>query len=245
MLKKIGWTVACVMAMSLSTWAAPRLVLPEVEFDFGFSPQNSSISHFFWMKSAGDDTLKILDIIPGCGCTKAPLERDIVASGDSTRVEIIFATGSYQGAVSKSPRVKTNEGDPDKFLRIRTTVVTRPDSTYPLVIKPYKLDMSQFGEKSRAETKFSLMNLTQAPLTPVVVSASDEYFHVTLPKSIPAGGSAEGTVTIKPGVMEKPFDKSFTIELNDDSHSRYTIPVKRQLRTQAQAVPQNVTASHK
>lgn len=245
MLKRIGWMVACVMALSLSAYAAPRLVLPEVEFDFGFSPQNSSISHFFWMKSAGDDTLKILDIIPGCGCTKAPLERDIVASGDSTRVEIIFSTGSYQGPVSKSPRVKTNEGEPDKFLRIRTTVVTRPDSTYPVVIKPYKLDMTQFGEKARSETKFSMMNLTQAPLTPIIVSTQNDYFQVTLPKSIPAGGSAEGTVMVKPDVMEKAFDKSFTIELNDESHSRFTIPVKRQLRSQAQAVPQNVTASHK
>jgi hypothetical protein len=45
--------------------SAPRLILPESEFDFGYVPQNSKISHVFWLKSAGDDSLKILKVVPG------------------------------------------------------------------------------------------------------------------------------------------------------------------------------------
>lgn len=45
--------------------AAPRLVIDSSEFDFGFVPQNSKISHVFWLKSEGDDTLKILKVVPG------------------------------------------------------------------------------------------------------------------------------------------------------------------------------------
>lgn len=246
MLKRISASAVMVLLVTMSAQAAPRMILPEVEFDFGFSPQNSSISHVFWLKSAGDDTLKIESVVPGCGCTKAPLERDKIAVGDSTNVEIIFSTGSYQGAVTKNPKVVTNEGPPDKFLRIRTTVVTRPDSTYPLVIKPYKVDMSQFGEKTRAESKFTLVNKSDKALTPQMVATFNDWFEVTLPKSIPAGGSADGTIVIKSAVLDKAFDKSFTIELNDDSHSRFTIPVKRQLRAQAQtSAPQDVAVSHK
>jgi len=44
---------------------APRLILTESEFDFGYVPQNSKISHVFWLKSAGDDSLKILKVVPG------------------------------------------------------------------------------------------------------------------------------------------------------------------------------------
>ncbi|MBK7141543.1 MAG: DUF1573 domain-containing protein [bacterium] len=246
MLKKIGAVTAIVLMVTSGLTAAPRLVIPEVEFDFGFSPQNSAISHPFWLKSAGDDTLKIVNVVPGCGCTKAPLERDQIAAGDSTRVEIIFSTGSYQGAVSKSPKVVTNEGAPDKFLRIRTTVVNRPDSTYPLVIKPYKVDLSQFGEKGRSETNFTLINKTTSPLTPFMVATFPDHFDIKLPKTIPAGGSADGVIVVKPEMMEKAWEKSFTIELNDENHSRFTIPVKRNLRTQAQtSVPQDVNVSHK
>lgn len=48
-----------------SAIAAPRLTIKESEFRFGFVPQNSSVSHPFWLYSSGDDTLKILKVNPG------------------------------------------------------------------------------------------------------------------------------------------------------------------------------------
>lgn len=47
------------------TAAAPRLTMPETSFDFGFVPQNAKISHVFWLHSTGDDTLKIVQVVPG------------------------------------------------------------------------------------------------------------------------------------------------------------------------------------
>ena len=48
-----------------SLQAAPRMTLPETSFNFGYVPQNSTISHVFWVHSSGDDTLKILKVSPG------------------------------------------------------------------------------------------------------------------------------------------------------------------------------------
>ena len=45
--------------------AAPRLLLPETTFNFGFVPQNSKITHVFWLYSKGDDSLLILKVVPG------------------------------------------------------------------------------------------------------------------------------------------------------------------------------------
>lgn len=45
--------------------AQPKMFLAEDSFDFGFAPQNSKISHTFWIKSVGDDSLKILNVKPG------------------------------------------------------------------------------------------------------------------------------------------------------------------------------------
>ncbi|TFH54744.1 MAG: hypothetical protein E4G91_11010 [Candidatus Zixiibacteriota bacterium] len=45
--------------------SAPRLTIPETEFDFGFAPQAGKISHDFWLYSEGNDTLKILQVNPG------------------------------------------------------------------------------------------------------------------------------------------------------------------------------------
>ncbi|MDX9857031.1 MAG: hypothetical protein RBT76_04535 [candidate division Zixibacteria bacterium] len=48
-----------------SLTAAPRLEIPENTFNFGYVPQNATISHDFWLYSTGDDTLRILRIVPG------------------------------------------------------------------------------------------------------------------------------------------------------------------------------------
>jgi hypothetical protein len=53
------------MLMVSPGFAAPRMVIPEMAFDFGFAPQNSSISHVFWIYNRGDDTLKIEKVVPG------------------------------------------------------------------------------------------------------------------------------------------------------------------------------------
>ena len=45
--------------------AAPQLLIKEKIFNFGYVPQNSKISHVFWLYSTGDDTLKILKVKPG------------------------------------------------------------------------------------------------------------------------------------------------------------------------------------
>ncbi len=48
-----------------SAFAAPKLTIPETDFDFGFAPSNAQVSHYFWLKSTGDDSLKILQVVPG------------------------------------------------------------------------------------------------------------------------------------------------------------------------------------
>jgi len=57
--------VVVIVLLAASLLAAPRLVIPETEFDFGFVPQNSKITHYFWLESKGDDSLKIIQVVPG------------------------------------------------------------------------------------------------------------------------------------------------------------------------------------
>jgi hypothetical protein len=43
----------------------PRLQVSETEFNFGRVAQGASISHVFWLKNVGGDTLHIQDVKPG------------------------------------------------------------------------------------------------------------------------------------------------------------------------------------
>jgi hypothetical protein len=228
---------ACVlialMALAISTIAAPRLELRETEFDFGYAPQNSQLSHVFWLKSVGTDSLKITKVIPGCGCTQAPLEKSDVAPGDSTRLEIIFSTKAYVGPISKSPRIETNTGDSVTRVQFKVNCLLRPDSTYPVLFKPYKVDVSQYGETPRSEMAFTITNVSDSDLTVALAYKPDGLFDVTLPKSVKAGKTEPGLVKLRPEALEQSFEKSFTVQFGDAAKTRFTIPVKRTLKSPA------------
>jgi hypothetical protein len=53
------------MLLAGAALGAPRMTIPETEFDFGYVPQNSPIAHIFWLHSTGDDSLKIMKVSPG------------------------------------------------------------------------------------------------------------------------------------------------------------------------------------
>lgn len=58
-------TLLALMVAASALLAAPRLVIPETIFNFGYVPQNAKISHDFWLYSKGEDSLHILKVVPG------------------------------------------------------------------------------------------------------------------------------------------------------------------------------------
>lgn len=54
-----------VLSMANIAFSQPKLTIPEAEFDFGYVPQHSKISHIFWLHSTGTDSLLIDKVRPG------------------------------------------------------------------------------------------------------------------------------------------------------------------------------------
>lgn len=158
------------------------------------------------------------------------MEKDLLAVGDSTQLEIIFNTKTYKGNITKSPRIETNEGQPDKIVQIKANILLRPDSTYPVVISPYKLNISQFGEKVRDEMTFEIENVSDIELKPTIVDMPSNLFDIKLPEKIKAGQTGKATLKLKETALDISYDKSFTIEFNDEAKTRFSIPVRRSLR---------------
>ncbi len=213
-----------------SAWADPALTIPNSIFDFGQVPQNSKVSCTFWLYSTGTDTLKITDVKPGCGCTKTPLTKTVLTVGDSTDLEVIFSTGRRRGNQSKRPRIETNEGELAKYVQIKAEVITNPDSTFPIRIAPYKFDISQFGEKKVTERKFIIENVSERDIEISLVYMPEGIFRIDLPKKVKAGKTEGGRITLRDDALDDEFEKSITIELNDDKQTRFSIPVKRTVR---------------
>lgn len=218
-----------VFLLSSLAMALPKMFLSHDTFEFGYVPQNSKISHVFWIKSVGEDSLKILTVKPGCGCTQAPIKKQELAVGDSTDLEIIFSTGQYLGSVTKSPSIQTNEGPPARNIIFKCDVVRAPDSTYPIIIKPYRLSVSRAGTTEIDEGKVSIANVSDQDLQVKVIDAPYDFFTVAVPKMIKKGTSAELKIKVNKSALDKAFEKSVTLELGDIPKSRFTIPVVRRL----------------
>lgn len=68
----IHWKTPLVLVMltlifllASSAMALPKMFLPQEEFNYGFVPQDSKVTHVFWIKSVGEDSLVIVSVKPG------------------------------------------------------------------------------------------------------------------------------------------------------------------------------------
>jgi hypothetical protein len=216
--------------------AESNLLIPESTFDFGLAPQKSKLTHVFWLKSTGDDSLIIDKIVPGCGCTKAPLDKSRIAPGDSARLEIIFDTRTSRSKVSKRPKIFVKGSDLPRSVQIMSTVMSNPDSARPVSATPYKLDISQFGEKARSAIEFTLTNSSNIAQRLEVIDLQSEFFDLELANSIQAGETISARLTVKESKLSQSFEKSLTLSITNERNEppvRMTLPIKRTVRVLA------------
>lgn len=135
--------------------------------------------------------------------------------------------------MTKRPKIQTNEGPPDKRVSITAIVTTRPDSTYPIRMRPYKLDLSQLSEKAIDEAAFTIENVSDEELSITMIASNDHLWEVDLPETIGPGKTVKAELKLTDTGRGGSFEKSFTIELSDQNSTRFTMPVKRTLRAAA------------
>ena len=216
---------AFIPAVSL---AGTEIEVTPDSFDFGKTYQHVKVTHTFWVKSVGNAILRIEKVIPGCGCTRAPLMDSVLAPGDSTALEITFATKSFMGNINKTPRLITNAAKGKTSIGISAEVLIKPEQYAPLRLTPYKIDISSDTAQSRRHAVFLIENRGEADLKLTLIDQPADYFEATLPDIIKAGETAEALVVVIPE-MTAEFEKSFTFEIDDDNRTRYSVPVTRLL----------------
>ena len=222
-------TTVCIFAIA-SAAAGPVMDLSEGAFDFGYVPQHVKVAHTFWVRSTGDDTLRVTKIIPDCMCTKWEMEKQILAPGDSARLVLTFDTERLVGRITKSPTFLTNEGSRVRKMQVTVDVYVRPDTLMALEVKPNALDITQFGPTVRDKAPFTLINRTGAVLNLRLIDWPADLVEIDLPAELKPGESAKGTVRVRESALGSEFQKSFTFEANDKQATRFTVPLTRQIK---------------
>lgn len=225
-------TLAFCLSAASTALAGPKAQIPEATFNFGKTSQHVKISKTYWVKSVGDDTLKILTVVPGCGCTQIPMKDSVLAPGDSTSFEVQFATQSYHGFVTKKPYLTTNAGPDNVYLEFNAEIVVDSNLFRPIRLNPYKIDVSQFTEEPRRKASGWIKNVSNQDLELKMIDNTGKHFTVELPKLIKANDSAQVHITVNENAISQEFEQSVTFQVNDENGSRFTLPVQRMYRIQ-------------
>jgi hypothetical protein len=98
-------------------------------YDWGnVKPDDSPLKAKVKILNKGNDTLKILKVQPGCGCTTAPIDKDKIEPGGFATLDITFDVHTASGVINKNIKIQTNnEMRPIDMYYLRANVV-RPAS---------------------------------------------------------------------------------------------------------------------
>ena len=204
------------------TGSGAQMTVKEPEFNFGYTSRSVNVSHAFWLYSTGEDTLRITKVRVGCGCTKAPLQRDVLPPGDSTALEVTYTSSGIPGHSLKTVNVYTNEDTVDYHqLAIKADIIPWTDTMQDLRINPYRLRFSNRGSK---KLRVGIDNGGDAEYHFRVAYCPPE-LSIECPEVIAPGSSADLTVNFVGAPFSGTSYKSFTLEALGPDSLRFSMPV--------------------
>jgi len=157
-----------------------------------------------------------------------------LAVGDSTDIEMIFNSRGYRGKVQKSANVMLNDTTAGVVrISLSAEVVENPDSIFPLVISTPEIDFSPIKGKMVVEKEVKIKNVSQEEIKLKVVDSSVGFFEIRFSdERIKPSEEIDLKLRLNRDLKEDSFKKSITLELNDKAKTRFSIPVKREVKMQ-------------
>lgn len=86
----------------------------------------------------GGDTLRISDVHPSCGCTTAPIDKNVLLPGDTARVVVTMDAKDKSGQVMKHLTISSNDSTaPNKSINLMANIlrdVAVEPTLFPMVL---------------------------------------------------------------------------------------------------------------
>ena len=104
----------------------PYIVFSKLEHDFGVIKQEQIVKTIISFENKGDAVLIIKNVEASCGCTGTKVDKMKLAPGEKGNLEVNFNSGHYNGRVSRSIVIHTNDpANPTIMLKIFANVVPK------------------------------------------------------------------------------------------------------------------------
>jgi hypothetical protein len=178
-----------VLAMSMNVVeppaTGPKLVIAKTQHDFGEIKKGITAQYSFKFKNEGATDLLITNVAPACGCTTTDYSR-VIPPGKEGQVSLALNTESYQGTLTKTAEVFTNDPVRPQFTLQISMVIITPEGLPngkrigSLIVSPVDRWSTQVPVGFPVSGLFSIYHDNPQPLKITKVEAGGETFKVTL-----------------------------------------------------------------
>ncbi len=229
----VGLFFICVVFFSnlilAKTSTGGRLDLSELSFDFGLVPREAKVVHKFLLKNIGDDTLKILEIKRGCGCTTAPVGKKILAADDTTSMPVTYSSGRSSGDSNKGISIITDQEPRGKFnINIRAYIESPTMKPPKFHAVPRSMEFRPDDKSGAGSAEVQIINEYDHELAIKMVDFTEDLGSARLSREkLKAGEQASLTFEFKENPASVELYGSVTLEVTADENMvyNYTIPV--------------------
>ncbi len=168
---------AALLCMSVAASAFPKIeIVGGTIHDWGLIKETKDpLRTKIYIKNIGDDTLRIIDVHPSCGCTTAPISKKAIAPRDSAMLDITMNINNQQGKFSKSIAITSN--DPDSR---ETRLFLKAEVYKPIIVFPQFMSFTDLRIGRKTTAKSVLTNETAVPIKITKVEVTPPDLSVTL-----------------------------------------------------------------
>ena len=167
-MKKLLFIIVALSSLSFAQLMGPKLVAQQDEHDFGDIKQGEKVTHVFVITNSGGDLLTIKNVKASCGCTAALPEKNELAPGESTNINVTFNSAGRLGKQKKLIRIESNDPEnPQVILTIKGNVVLSDveSSIYPILhFGQTKYNFGKVNEGKVVEYTFNFENSGKSTL---------------------------------------------------------------------------------
>ena len=227
----LGWALIGLLILLGLAWSSEETTQPEnvkgplqvseLNWDFGYVPAGSSVTHRFVLKNVGDKLLKITKVRPACGCTSAPLSKSDLEPGEATDLEVTFNARNFRGKSSKSVAIMTDDTTTQVInLQFSCDV----GSAVPtLIFEPQDVNFDTVALGHKASKRLKITNNDIQPISLKLVEFPQGLLDAKLKKEkLSIGAVSELTLNlVNKNKTEGYFNKTITMEV--DGHVDYRV----------------------
>jgi hypothetical protein len=171
------------------------------------------------IKNTGNQPLRIFEVKPQCGCTTAPLDKNILEPGEIATLDINLDLKGNLGPVSKDINIMTN--DP---VNKNVKLILKADAVTSLDKNPKFFAFNTVKPGTKSEAKITLINYSENDIVikKIIKSHEDMKLSINTEDVIKAKSSKEVTAFYTPTAVGT-HSLSVTLMTNDIDVPRLNI----------------------